>query len=398
MKRKKKSKKRIQPSHVLTDQEERLLITLLSDFKDSDPAEIVGRIPNARLAEIFVERLPAFGAPSVSLLQALGERFTEKPVLKAIKRAAFKLKQRGLLSGELSLEKKSSKNILKPPSKEKPVAAVGPVLDMVGSRAILILMEGDRKGWKMGTGVISDERGFQEFYFGTLSKRRIKEIKDSLSEEAGPLVEISLSHAATLLENSYHRHMKLHSNGPEQYLELRPLLLADRSLLDRPAIYDFLPEITVPDGVLTDSQLAELFKHKLMESWFIEPEPLRPFVEDILKLDDSPIVLTEAQKSDRARQVKEGALQTLFDDEKRILLKYRFEEMSFFFFKLGEKHPARLSLLAAGRLDEKDSTLKTNPVVEFLLDRSIDFYMNIIKEESDDEGRKKDSSSGIILP
>lgn len=397
MKRKKKSKKKISALHSLTDKEERLLNTLLSDFKDSEPSEIVRRIPDARFAEIFVDRLPSFEGPFVSLLQALNERFKEKPVVKAIKRAAFKLRKQGLLSGELSLGGETPGNILKPPSKEKPVATVGPILDMVGSRAVLILMEGDNKGRKIGTGVISDEKGFQEFFFGAFSKKRIREIKNSLSKEAGPLVETSLSHAATLLEDSYNRHMKLHSNGPAQYLELRPLLLEDIALLDRPVIHEFLSEITVPDAMLTDSQLAELFKHKFMESWFIELETLRPFMEDILKLDDSPIVLTEVQKSERARQIKEKGMEKIFDEEKRDLLKHRLEEMAYVFFKLGEVDTSRICLVAARSVGEKESVLKTNPVIEFIMERSLDFYFDVMKEAADEEKPKQDPSSGIIL-
>jgi hypothetical protein len=398
MKRKKKSKKKISAPHSLTDHEGKLLNTLLSDFKDIEPSEIVRKIPDSRFAEILVERLPLSEGPSVSLLLALSERFEEKPVLKAIKRAAFKLRKRGIPVGEFYPERGSSGNILKPPPKEKPIAYAGPVLDMVGSRAVLILMERDMKGRKMGAGVVSDEKGFQEFFYATFSKKRIKEIRDSLSKETGPLVETSLTHAATILEKAYHQHIRLHSNGPADYLELRPLLLKDIALLDSPVIHDFISEVSVSDAVLTNSQLINLFKHKPMESWFIEFEPLRPFMEDILKLDDSPIVLTEIQKLERARQIKEKCMEKLFDDEKRGLLKHRFEEMAYIFFKLGEEDSSRACLDAAGALGEEDSILKKNAVIEFLLERSLDFYMNAIKEKADDESQRQDPPSGIILP
>jgi hypothetical protein len=398
MKRKKKSKKKILAPHSLTDQEEKLLNTLLSDLKDIEPPEIVSRIPDSHFAEIFVERLPLTEEPSVSLLLEMSWRFKEKSVVKAIKRAAYKLGKRGFPVGEFYPERESSGNILKPPPKERAIAYIGPILDMVGSRAIMILMERDMKGQKMGAGVVSDEKGFQEFFFGTFSKKRIREIKDSLSEETGPLVETSLTHGATILEKAYHQHIKVHSNGPADYLELRPLLLDNITLLDRPVIHDFMSGISVSDAILTDSRLKNLFKHKLMESWFIEFEPLRPFLEDILKLDDSPIVLTEVQKLERARQIKENGMERLFDNEKRDLLKHRFEEMAYIFLKLGEEDSSRVCLLAARIVGEKDSILKTNPVIEFLLERSLDFYMDAIKEKAGDESQKQDPSSGIILP
>jgi hypothetical protein len=250
----------------------------------------------------------------------------------------------------------------------------------------------------MGTGVVSDEKGFQEFYFGTFSKKSIREIKGSLSKEAGPLVETSLAHAATILETAYHQHIKVHSNGPADYLEFRPLLLESVTLLDRPVIQEFMPEVAVSDFHLTDSRLINLFKHKFMESWLIEFELVRPFLEDILKLDDSPIVLTEAQKAERERDIKEKAMERLFGDEKRGLLKQRFEEMAYIFFRLDEEDLSRVCLDAAGALGEKDSLLKKNAVIEFLMERSLEFYMKTLKEKTDDESQKKVSSSDIILP
>jgi hypothetical protein len=398
MKRKKKSKKKTTAPHSLTDQEVKLLNTLLSDIKDIDPSEIVGRIPDSHFAEIFVERLPLSKGPSVFLLLEISARFKEKSVVKAIKRTAYKLRKRGIPVGELYPERGSSENILKPPPKEKSIAYVGPILDMAGSRAIMILMERDMKGRKMGAGVVSDEKGFQDFFSGSFSKKRIIEIKDSLSKETGALVETSLTHAATVLEKAYHQHIKVHSNAPPDYLELRPLLLEDTVLLDRPVIRDFMSEKSVSDDILTDSQLTNLFKHNFMESWFIEFEPLRPFMEDILKLDDSPIVLTEVQKSERARQIKEKGMEKLFDDEKRDLLEHRFEEMAYIFFKLGEEDSSHVCLIAARIMAERESILKINPVIEFLLERSLNLYMNVIKEKGDEESQKQDPSSGIILP
>ena len=114
MKRRKKSKKKISARHSLTAPEEALLNTLLRDFRDVEPAEIVGRIPDSHFAEILIERLPLTEGPPVSLLLAISERFKEKPVLKAIKRAVFKLKKMGIPVGEFYPEKRSPSPIQAP--------------------------------------------------------------------------------------------------------------------------------------------------------------------------------------------------------------------------------------------------------------------------------------------
>ena len=56
---------------------------------------------------------------------------------------------------------------------------------------------------------------------------------------------------------------------------------------------------------------------------------------------------------------------------------------------------------AESPLDEEESILRTNPVIEHLVKRSLDLYRDMIDEEGADEGSNEDlesPSSGIITP
>ncbi|MBW1902061.1 MAG: hypothetical protein JRJ20_10545 [Deltaproteobacteria bacterium] len=150
---------------------------------------------------------------------------------------------------------------------------------------------------------------------------------------------------------------------------------------------------------MTDSQLEKLFQHNLMEPWLIEYERLRPFMEELLKTDDSPIVLSDGQKTDQADRIKGKCMEKLFPDTERALLKRRLEEMAFVFFKLEEEDFCRLCLNAARITDQEDNSLMKNPVIEFFLERSFDYYMNLIQRGTPKDQEPTDSSSpNIILP
>jgi hypothetical protein len=52
-------------------------------------------------------------------------------------------------------------------------------------------------------------------------------------------------------------------------------------------------------------------------------------------------------------------------------------------------------------MDEEESILRTNPVIEHLVKRSLDLYRDMIDEEEAGEGSDEDlqsPSSGIITP
>jgi len=398
MRRNKKPKKKKTNHPSLLKSEETLVTSLLEDFKNVDPAEIVARIPHSHLAGIFLGRLPLDNELPVPLLLALDEAFKDKKLHKLVKRILFRLRQKGVPVDASFPQRASHNTILTRSQKEEPVAYIGPIAGTMGNRAVCIILQSAVKSYQAGIGLVSEAEGILQFLYGSFSKKRIKEIKGSLSQEAGPLVETSLPHAATILEIAYRRHVEMHSDAPSQYPELRPWLLENVTVLVRPIIYDFVSEIP-GDGTLSDSQLGKLFDHNLMDSWLIDFEGLKPFMEDILKVEGSLIVLSDAQKADHVRQIKDKSIKELFPGPKRTLLKHNLEEMAYFFFKLDQDEYSRMALTAAQNLDEEDTILRKNMVVEFLLERSMQYYMDLAGEEgAGDENLEPDDSPRIILP
>jgi hypothetical protein len=400
MGRKKKSKKKkpLQPN-VLTPDIKASATSIIEKFEGADPTELVAKLPDASHAQAIIDQVCVGETPSVPLLLALKDGFEDKQVRKAVKRALFKLKQRGISVEEYLKPEGTPAPILKAPQEEKPGAYVGPVLNMFGSRAVLITYLRGTKGRHMGMGLASDEDGIHEFLYGVFSKKRTKEMKGLLSGKAGPLVETSLSHAATILEQAYQQHEGNQADIPPDYLELRPWLLENAPLIESPVIYDFVKKNQIENKIMTDSQLERLFQHNLMEAWLIEYERLKPFMEELMKSDDSLIVLSDDQKTDQAKRIKEKCMEELFPDSQRALLKRRLEEMAFVFFRLGEEDFCRLSLNAARITVQEDNSLMKNPVIEFFLERSFDFYMNLIQKGTPKEQEPEESSSpNIIIP
>ena len=396
MKKKKKfKKKKPSPSLTVHPGAQELITSIMKDLKTTDHANLISRLPDARHAQILIEHLSLEDASCVPFMMAIQESFQDKDVRKAVNRVLFKLKNKGLLVGDGSPNEGQSQSVLKPPKHDKPTALIGPI-DSFGFRTVLVSLQRSMKGLEVGIGLVSDDMGMQEFLFGTFSKKRTKEIKEQLSQDAGPLIDTSLSHATTVLEEAYKRHLELHPDPPADYLQMRPKILDMAPLLKRPPIYEALSGDLPEDKTLTDSQIRELFDHDLMKSWIVDLEQLKPFVEEIHSVEKSPILLTEIQKEERTLGIKEKAFEALYPEDKQRTLKHRLEEMAYFFLKLGEEKFAQLSHLAALVIKNEGSPPKRNPVLWFILERSFDLYMEGLEEMREEE--EKGSSSNLILP
>lgn len=394
-KKKKQKKKKAPQTSLLSPEDEVRLKTLLETLKDIDPAKIKEHIQSPAVAEALVKRLPPEDPNTVPLLVAIRQAFNQKSVQKEIKRARFKLERKGIQIPEEEQEEKASFQIKRTESGQ-PDVYLGPV-DGSGGRVIFLALPRFPKGYDIGMGLVNDEAGFLEFVSGTYSKKQMKEVKTFFFEQVSPLIDTSLSHAATILENIHGQENAGQAEAINNYLQLRPLLLEKTSLLERPAIYDHLSS-EEPEN-LTDSRLQKLLNHKLLETWVVPPEEIRPLMEEIQKTEESPIFISDVQKAERINEIKEKALSEIYPKEKRALLKARLEETAFVFFKLGEEDYARLSLAAALSLDKEDSILSVNPFLKNLLQKTLNLYFKGIKDmKQSKEGTQEDDSSKLILP
>jgi hypothetical protein len=189
------------------------------------------------------------------------------------------------------------------------------------------------------------------------------------------MVETTLSHAADVLERSYQAKGPGVSDPTRAYLQFRPWLREHASKAESPEAYRFLPPETISSDLLTESQLQRLLEHELMASWILDLRSLRPVLEEIRKAEESRIFISEGQRLEHIRRIKYDGIPKLFSEARRLSLKYRLEEMAYVFLKSAEESLARLCLAAASSLAEKESPIKVNPFLQYLMDRSLAYYL-----------------------
>lgn len=402
----KQKKKKHKVLSRLSQEEEATLHSLLENLKHINPVDIGRKIDNPQIAETFVERLPSDDPKTVDLILAVGDAFDQKSVQKSIKKAIFRLKQKGVFIPERK-SLKETPLLTGKPERDEPTAYLGPI-DGMGSRGIIVILPQIPKGVNLGMGLVNDEEGITYFISGSYSKKRAREVKDIFLEHFSMAVEASLPHAATILERVYKCHKptedesrtQQHSAGnpSSNYLWIRPKILENISLLEQAAIYDHIPLDSISSEILVDSQINKLLEHDLMAFWVVDPEKMEPLLEEIFNAEDSPIFISEEQKASRINEIKDKAMDELYPDSKRLLLKERLEEMAYIFYRRDEEDYARLSLMAASSMQEKDSLLVTNPFLKALLDRSIDYYTELSEKGDMSQDEEEKSTPKIIMP
>ena len=378
---KKKKQKKQAAYPALSQDEQRLLQRLLEDLKTTDPASLAERIQSHHIAEALAENLPLEEPKTPEILSEIRKTFPQKTVQKALRRAVFRLKQRGITLPDSEPDEAPAFAV----AKEEPSAYVGPI-DGSGSRPLLIVLPRGASGVDLAMGAVSDEQGFIEFIYGRYSKKRVNEVKELFFSKVPHMVETTLSHAARVLEHAYRKEEGKPGPATGEYLRLRPWLIGNVEIRDRLVVADHIPLDSVTADMLTPTQIEKLLQHKLMISWVLDPEKLSPLSEAIASAQESPILISEGQRREHMSKIKEEGIIKLFGEKERMVFRMRLEEMAYVFFKMGEETLARLCLAAALSLEEKAPLLKANPFLNALVDRSLG------------QSRKTARSSPIILP
>ncbi|MBW1786391.1 MAG: hypothetical protein JRK53_07185 [Deltaproteobacteria bacterium] len=395
--RKKKPKKKPSGLSPLSPEEESLVSSLLDELERVEPALLVDKVTTPEIARSLALRLPADCKETIPVLKALGRVFSEKDVRKAVKKALFRLQKKGIsVSSDPAHDAKE--RIFRPAPKETPLAALSGI-DGTGNRAVFLALPQLPTGFDVAMGIVNDELGMLEFQSGAYSKKRMKELNALFRDRVvGIMVNAALPHAAAVTEQAYARTLEKTADAPEDYLEIRPRLLNDVTLPERPPAYEVVSEEEIPSGVLTDNQLEALFSHSLFISWVIAPEDIQPLLESFDTMEDSPLILTDAQVLDRERHLKENWIAEHYTEERRSALKYRLEEMAYILHEIGEKGMARTALAAAGSLASQSGLIVSDPVPARLLEQSLDLYRRAMEDTDEDDAEVETAPSSILLP
>ena len=340
----------------------------------------------------LIEALARISTPSTAqLLTQMIAVTQDKAVVKSIKRALYKLRQRGVIWEE---KPSGDKPTLRPPKHAEAQGYLG-AIDSMGSRIILAAKPQPLRGLLTVFSIVNDLEGIQDFTVREFSKKGLAEfVESSLSSEDFPVVSAPGAYCMHLLKEA-----SSVTSGAS-----KPLPPGYHDAVDEfrnipwdgpyPIIYQLINEEEVKNQVYLLKESARLHDIMPFSTWFIPKGEVQEYASSIVDAEKSRIVLTADQKDRRINDIYMKALHDIFPEHRRLVWKKRLEEMAYILLQIGRDKDARLALCAALDLQKPFSSSEPNPFIWNLLLKSI--YVLIGSEQEETE--EKEKSSLIITP
>jgi hypothetical protein len=322
-------------------------------------------------------------------LAALAERTAHKAVKREIKRALYKLEQRGLWKAPESAPT-PAKDLLGP-SEDEPEAWVS-AIDPGGSR-LLWMARRTPQGMASLSALINEVAGLQEFYAGETTRKMLRRAQRDLAERSGvALVEVPWPHADALLRAAAERATdRSHDDAVAR---------ARREIVPRPAAatrppVDALVERTAAardERALADSAAA--LAEKELGGWLLPRDWVEPALGAIEDAQTSVIVVSPQQREERLRTALQGAANDLFaTDGRRALFADRLDETAYLLARRGRLDLAR-ALVAAAEATRGGRPIVEIPVLAQIAARSLGLALELKAEQAREESR----SSLVVTP
>ncbi len=280
-------------------------------------------------------------------LHALERRTSSRPVKREIRRALYRLAQRGLWSEPEAPAPPSTRELLGPAEGE-PEAWLTPI-DGTGTRLLWMARRaGD--GLAILSAVVSDRLGVLDAQSGQTTRKALRKAQADLAARSGlSVVEAPWRHVDALLEQALERTADRSRLG--DLAEARTVIASARgteagaprspidALLDR-------AEVGADPAALAGS--AEALREAELAGWRIEIDWLEPALEAVESAQSPLVVLGPAQQQERVLEALEKGLEAVFEPgERRTLYASRFEETAYLLARRGHAASARAVLAAA---------------------------------------------------
>jgi hypothetical protein len=332
----------------------------------------------------IVHRLGAVAKPeSADLLRRI-EQTASKDLRKEIKRSLYRLEQRGV---EVPAPARSE-----PRPAPMGAAIEGYVSAFDGRGDRLVWLVKPRPGSVLHLfAVVNDPRGLREVALNRLTRKGLREIQDELRTKHDiRFVSVDWRHADRILQASLEWAHGCGEAVDGDYPALRAQLTAEPPAAELPPILDQL-RLTPTDRDLVDS--AEILLEPEMRTWLLSEDLANKAAEELVEIRNSPLVLNDAQLTERFDAVNDRIVEQAFGGELLPSWQRRLEEMAYYFAKTSRPDRARQAAAAARALREGRPPSEI-PFCSIYVRRTLGMYMSETEKRQEEERQ----SSLIVTP
>jgi hypothetical protein len=331
-----------------------------------------GTVSESRLATAAGQ---IFGPASAQFLAEM-QAGASGPLRREVRRALFRLRQHGI---EAPAASAASPKAAVPGGESNLSALISPI-DSSGARLVWILKARPQGGLSRLHGLTSEQEGLVGAQLTHISRRELREERRDIEQRASiKLVEADYRLADVMLFEAYRRTPEQRRGQVGNFLALRAEILPGSPPVEyRHPIYDDF------SASLGQEPSPDLLKESELDGWVIPEPDLKPYLDEVAEIRESPLVLNKFQQEERINSVVARAVDQLLGGDAGVLMRRRLEDTAYYLDRMGRKEAARWAASAAARIRDGEALGRVAFFVQYVM-RS----MGLVLQEQETQAERQ---------
>ena len=348
----------------------------------------LGRSRDTDLAVIF-SLGKIFNAASLDALVELDRRASDKETNKEIKRALFKLSQKGFTAPEQNREERKPAAPLFGADRE--IEAYMSAVDGGGGRLIWIAKPQPSQGLRVIQAMLHDREGLLRFGGMHMKRKELRKMADEIKQQHGiTMISVPWEFADHVIYDGYEKAKARGQNGLENFHEVRSILAAAKPKEIAHPIYQRLNAELAREGAWRE-QSRRLLDEPELRYWILTEDWVQAFLPQLQEAQTSRLVLNPLQKEERFNTIVRDAVKMLCSGANGRAFKRRMEDMALYFLETQRADQAKLSLAVALQVGEGDPGPLDVSFLTGLMQKSFAFFM------SQEKAKEEEKQESLII-
>jgi len=294
-----------------------------------------------------------------------------------IRRALFKLRQRGVPIPEPTVEAKPAQAFA-----QDDLSGVLSAADATGARIVWLVKSRGGGGLRRLWGLVSDHDGLLGATIETVTRKEFRQQRAEVERRAGtPLIDVEWRLVDFILCDAYRRTPEARRGQVGNFLAVRSEIIESAPSPDfHHPIYDQLA------AELPQEPTTELMRDPDVAAFRLPPDVTKSYADEVAGLRDSVLVLSRAQQEDRVNTIVERAIGELFAGEAAQRLRRHLEDTAYFFLRTNRRPLAGQVAAAAARLRD-GVDVRRQPFFVALMRAQLGAILAEKQEEAQEEPR-----------
>ena len=365
-------------------------IVLESSAQDLVPRLVAqfGKGRDTDLAVIFALG-KIFDAASLDALVEIDRGIVDKEIKKEIKRALFKLSQKGFAPPEQRIaDSKSAASLF---GADRDIEAYMSAVDGGGGRLIWIAKPQASHGLQVIQAMLHDREGLLRFGGAHMRRKELRKMADEIKQQHGvTMIAVPWEFADRIVYEGYEKAKERGQSGLENFHETRSILATGRPKEINHPIYAKMEVKEARDGAWRE-QSRRLLDEPELRYWILTDDWVQAFLPQLQEAQTSRLVLNPLQKEERFNAIVRDAVKTLCSGENGPAFKRRMEDMALYFCETKRVDQAKLSLAVALQVGEGDPGPLDVSFLTGLMQKSFAFFL------SQEKAKKEEALESLII-